>query len=54
MESSVWTTQGLVLKPLLRQRTCSVVLGQQPLPQCEQDKGADCGLQEKEGRTGPN
>ena len=26
--------------------------GQQPLPQCEQDKGADRGLQEKAGRTG--
>ena len=28
-----------------------MVPGQQPLPQCEQDKGADCGLQEKEGQT---
>ena len=29
------------------------VPGQQPLPQCEQDKGDDRGLQEKAGRTGP-
>ena len=28
--------------------------GQQPLPQCEQDKGTDRGLQEKAGRTGPH
>ena len=36
------------------QRTGSVVPGQQPLPQCEQDKGADRGLQEKAGQTGPH
>ena len=27
--------------------------GQQPLPQCNQDKGGDCGLQEMEGRATP-
>jgi hypothetical protein len=28
--------------------------GRSPLPQCEQDKGDDCGLQEKEGLTHPH
>ena len=31
------------------ERSGSVVPGQQPLSQREQDKVADCGLQEKEG-----
>ena len=30
-------------------RAGRVVPGQQPLLQCEEDKGADCGLQEKAG-----
>jgi hypothetical protein len=34
-------------------RPGSVMPGQQPLPQCEQDTGDDRGLQEKVGRTGP-
>ena len=32
----------------------SVVPRQQPLPQCQQDKGADRGLQETEGRARPH
>ena len=41
------------LRALGGQRTGSVVPGQQPLPQCEQDKGADRGLQEKVDQTTP-
>ena len=28
--------------------------GQQPLPQCNKDKGEDCGLKEKEDRASPH
>ena len=34
-----------------RSQTWPVVPGQQPHPQCDQDKGDDCGLQEKEDRA---
>ena len=36
------------------QRPDLVVPGQQPLPQRDQDKGDDCGLQEKEDRARPH
>ena len=35
------------------QKPGSVVAGQQPLPQCEQDKGGDCGLQERTAEHSP-
>ena len=56
---SVLTTQGVCLiidkdeTAYRGERPGSVVPGQHPLPQREQDKGDDRGLQEKEGRTRP-
>jgi hypothetical protein len=49
------TTVGLITdNDETGQRPGHVVLGQKPLPQRHQDKGDDCGLQEKEDRAHPH